>query len=747
MASLFIGKVLDNYRIIESLGIGGMGVVFKAIHIKLEKIFALKMIAPGLVMNENFLKRFQAEAKSLAKFEDPNIVRIYDLRSDNDQWFIVMEYVEGINLLDKIKQDGPYSWPESLPVLKQMLSGVVHAHDAGIVHRDIKPNNIMITQDGIVKITDFGLAKDQASGSNTLTVASGGTLYYMSPEHVKGFSFTDKRSDIYSLGMTFYEMLTGSVPFKDINSDFDIREKIVRKEFEKPTTINPDIPLALESIVMKAIAKNPDDRYQSAEEMLDAVSDFEEVNQDAINKAGQSRKKTDRKTPVRERKTSPTPMLKSSGDNNPSFIKSSVFRISAVAAVLLLIVLFLVYQKSSLSTAGKSDLANRSDLSASGTLNSFPAYQNDDSLHEGTLNGSKATAGAEGLRLDEKNFINVDTAKLPALQNSSGGVVKSKPFAGNPASKNHGNTRNKNASLSEANTASIFIQSEPVGAEIWLNGKLEGNTPGRIDKLASGTYQIKLYKAGYQPFIKPVLINGESNRTFNETLSPLTGSLKIETEPTSAMVYLDGKELQEQTPLDLTNISIGPHQLEIQKKGYASVTQEIEVREGQTNQITTRLNQLTGELNVQVRPWGSIYLNDKLQKSSSDIRYKIQLPVDRYQLKVIHPTLGVWEKTIEITPDNTNEIIVDFNHILKIPITAMDDAGNPVYAEIYLDDQNTGKLTPSEIGVNVGLHKISVKKEGYLADNDPKEILVDKGFDKPQKFILKKIDKGVNLNQ
>jgi hypothetical protein len=109
--------------------------------------------------------------------------------------------------------------------------------------------------------------------------------------------------------------------------------------------------------------------------------------------------------------------------------------------------------------------------------------------------------------------------------------------------------------------------------------------------------------------------------------------------------------------------------------------------------------------------------------------------------------LGVWEKTIEITPDNTNEIIVDFNHKLKIPIAAVDDTGNPVYAEIYLDDQNTGKLTPSEIGVNVGLHKISVKKEGYLADSDPKEILVDKGFDKPQKFILKKIDKGVNLNQ
>jgi len=747
MASPFIGKVLDNYRIIESLGIGGMGVVFKAIHIKLEKIFALKMIVPGLVMNENFLKRFQAEAKSLAKFEDPNIVRIYDLRSDNDQWFIVMEYVEGINLLDKIKKDGPYPWPESLPILKQMLSGVAHAHASGIVHRDIKPNNIMITRDGTVKITDFGLAKDQASGSNTLTIASGGTLYYMSPEHVKGFSFTDKRSDIYSLGMTFYEMLTGSVPFKDINSDFDIREKIVRKEFEKPTTINPDIPLELESIVMKAIAKNPDDRYQTAEEMLDAVLDFEEVNQDKIDKAALSRKKTDRKTPVRDRKTSPTPILKSSVGHDNSFLKSSVFRISATAAVLLILVLFLVYQNTNLSNAGKTESSNRSNLSISGTPPFAAVYLDDDSIGSTPVDNYPALPGNHSLKIKEKNFGTMDTMVSVTAGNNLDMTYKLNPDKADSVSVLRENEPGVGAALPKVRTATIFIRSEPDGAEIWLNGKLEGNTPGRINKLASGSYQLKLHKDGYQTLTKAVKINGETNLTLNESLVPLTGGLKIETEPNSAAVYIDGKELKKQTPLDLTDISTGTHQLEIRKNGYASVTKEIEVIEGQAEQITAKLNQLTGELNVQVRPWGSIYLNDKLQKSSSDIKYKIQLPVDHYQLKVIHPTLGIWEKTIEITPDNTNEIVVDFNHILKIPITAMDDAGNPVHAEIYLDDQNTGKMTPSEIEINVGLHKILVKKEGYLADNDQKEILVDKGFDKPQKFILKKIDKGANLNQ
>ena len=275
MESAYIGKVIDHYRIIERLGIGGMGVVFKAINVNINKLVALKMITPGLAMNENFIKRFQIEAKALAKLNDFNIVSITDLSRDKDQWFIVMEYVDGDNLFDIIKKEGPYSCKESIPILKQILTAISHAHKARIIHRDIKPNNIMVTKDGVVKITDFGLAKDQNLDSSAVSIASGGTLYYMSPEHVKGFSFTDHRSDIYSIGMTYYEMITGKVPFQNINSDFDMRERIIRKNFDKPTVFNPNIPPGLEAIVMKSIAKDPGMRYQSAEEMLADVEKFE----------------------------------------------------------------------------------------------------------------------------------------------------------------------------------------------------------------------------------------------------------------------------------------------------------------------------------------------------------------------------------------------------------------------------------------------------------------------------------------
>ncbi len=278
MASSFIGKVLDNYRILGHLGEGGMGMVFKAVNIQLDKVVALKMIAAGMAMDKRFIDRFRTEARALAKLEDPNIVAIHDLRSYNDLWFIVMEYVDGTNLYNLITKRGAIPWRESLKIVKQMLSGLGHAHNAGIIHRDIKPNNIMINKDGVVKITDFGLAKDQTNAYNTMTIAGGGTLYYMSPEHLKGISFTDKRSDIYSLGMTFYEMLTGKVPFENINTDFEIRETIIRKDLKKPTAYIPELPDALENIVMKAIAKDPDERYQSCESMLQAIQLFEAEN-------------------------------------------------------------------------------------------------------------------------------------------------------------------------------------------------------------------------------------------------------------------------------------------------------------------------------------------------------------------------------------------------------------------------------------------------------------------------------------
>jgi tRNA A-37 threonylcarbamoyl transferase component Bud32 len=273
--SQIIGKMIDSYEITELIGRGGMGVVYKARDVKLDRDVALKIMDPLLAREEAFLKRFWSEAKALAKLQSPYIVGIYALRETEFGICIVMEYVEGRTLGDLVKASGPLKPEHAAYLFKQLLMGFEHAHAHGIIHRDVKPGNILVTADNIAKITDFGLAKIYQPSAATLTSITGGTLFYASPEQLEGLGKVDQRGDIYSLGMTFYESLTGAVPFANTESDFAIREKIVKGKIPSPRGMKPEIPAELNSIIMKAIAKDPQDRFQTALEMREALEDFE----------------------------------------------------------------------------------------------------------------------------------------------------------------------------------------------------------------------------------------------------------------------------------------------------------------------------------------------------------------------------------------------------------------------------------------------------------------------------------------
>ncbi len=746
MTASFVGKVIDNYRILESIGVGGMGIVFKAIHIKLDKLFALKMIAPGMVMNKNFIKRFQTEAKALAKFEDPNIVRIYDLRSFKDQWFIVMEYVEGINLLDKIKKDGPFHWQEALQILKQMLSAIGHAHDSGIIHRDIKPNNVMITKDGMVKVTDFGLAKDQTSFTNTMTIASGGTLYYMSPEHVKGFSFTDKRSDIYSIGMTLFEMITGNVPFQNINSDFDIRESIIRKEFERPTTFNPDIPIQLEEIIIKSIAKNPEERYQTTNEMKQAVMDFETTykkrSTETVLQKNSEKGKAFNQDKILEKIDH---FIK--GFRFPKtdlFKRNQFFKIGiGVEAILILILVLVLFNLEYLSpTIVQDENKENINISSLSVLSQPPTaavFLNGDSIGQTPLMYYLLEPDQYSLNLVKKHHKSIDTTIL--LQDSSDLKLV---FALQTSKKIEAPVKRvkRRKVRSTPIYASLFINSDPSNAEIWLNGKFKGNTPMQLSTIKPGNYQIMMKKNGYQSYQNQVKLNRGKNQPISLTLVPLTGGLSVIKEPPSALVLLDGKEInnQEGARVDLKHIPIGEHRVDIVQQGYARFTKDIHINPNENETIHTKLTRLQGDLSIQVRPWGSIYINDQLKEASADIKYKIRLPVDQYEIKIVHPTLGKWKKMIQVHENKQVNLTVDFNKKIKMAVNAFDEEGNPILANIYLDDQYTGKSTPEKISLRIGVHRLFVKKDGYIAVNGEKEIIVYADFKEPQTFILKKIE-------
>jgi eukaryotic-like serine/threonine-protein kinase len=271
-----VGKEIDNYHILSVLGKGGMGIVYQARDKSLDRDVAIKMMDAGLTRDESFLKRFQSEAKALARLQNPNIVSVFALRESEYGFCIVMEFVEGGTLSDRLRDHGRLSVAEAIVIFKQLLSALDHAHKVGIIHRDLKPGNVMLSKENVVKVTDFGLAKIQAASAATVTVGTGGTLFYMSPEQVKGLANVDARGDIYSIGMTLYEALAGRVPFGSEDTDFSIRQAIVQGKIPSPEKLNPNLPREIVRIIQKSIERDPKDRYQTAGEMRRALEEFEQ---------------------------------------------------------------------------------------------------------------------------------------------------------------------------------------------------------------------------------------------------------------------------------------------------------------------------------------------------------------------------------------------------------------------------------------------------------------------------------------
>lgn len=272
----YVGKRLDGrYEVQEIIGVGGMSVVYKAYDNVDDRIVAIKILKEEFLNNEEFKRRFKNESKAIALLSHPNIVKVYDVNFGEKLQYIVMEYIDGITLKEYINKQGAITWNDALFFMTQILRAVQHAHDKGIVHRDIKPQNIMLLKNGNIKVTDFGIARFSRSETRTLTEQAIGSVHYIAPEQAKG-EYTDEKADIYSLGVVLYEMLAGSVPF-EADSAVSVALMQLQADAKKLTDINPDIPLGLEQICIHAMQKDPMDRYQTATEML---LDIEEIIKD-----------------------------------------------------------------------------------------------------------------------------------------------------------------------------------------------------------------------------------------------------------------------------------------------------------------------------------------------------------------------------------------------------------------------------------------------------------------------------------
>ena len=305
------GKLLGNrYEIIEKIGNGGMATVYKAKDKILKRFVAVKILRDEFTTDEEFIKRFEAEAQSAARLTHSNIVSIYDVGVDENLYFIVMELIKGKTLKEIIiEEEGPLPWKWSVNVAIQIASALEVAHRNRIIHRDIKPHNIIITEDGVAKVTDFGIAKAVSNSTITAFGTTIGSVHYFSPEHARG-GMTDAKSDLYSLGVVLYEMVTGKVPF-DADTPVSVALKHMQENPEEPKNLNPNVPTALNKIIMKALKKESELRYQDSTEFLedlreclknpegdfveeleyDATAKTQVINTDELEKAGRNQEK------------------------------------------------------------------------------------------------------------------------------------------------------------------------------------------------------------------------------------------------------------------------------------------------------------------------------------------------------------------------------------------------------------------------------------------------------------------------
>ena len=270
----YIGKLLDNrYEIIELIGVGGMAKVYKARCHRLNRLVAVKILRDDLSHDEDLRRRFNAESQAVAMLSHPNIVAVYDVSRSDENNYIVMELIDGISLKQYMDKKGnKLNWREALHFITQIVKALGHAHSRGIIHRDIKPHNVMVLRDGSVKVADFGIARLTNASSSTLTKDTLGSVHYISPEQARG-SHIDARSDLYSAGVVLYEMITGRLPFEG-DTPVSVAIQHINSVPLSPRDLDPELPEALETITMKAMASNVDKRYISADAMLADLEEF-----------------------------------------------------------------------------------------------------------------------------------------------------------------------------------------------------------------------------------------------------------------------------------------------------------------------------------------------------------------------------------------------------------------------------------------------------------------------------------------
>jgi serine/threonine protein kinase len=723
-----IGKEIDNYRILEMIGQGGMGVVYKAMHVPLKRPVAIKMIHPMLTADQAFARRFRKEAQALARLDHKHIVTVLDFRETEYGWMIVMNYIEGITLADKIAKEGILPLKETLNIMKQSLSGIDHAHSCGFIHHDIKPRNLMISSDGTVRLTDFGLARADrsSSGDTTLleltsstTTAKGGTIYYMSPEQIRDPVSVDIRTDIYSIGIAFYEMLTGRRPFDDSDSDYEIQTKIIHDKFPPPHRYNPGVPRDISKIVMKAMQKDREQRFKNAGEMFGAIRQFEESQQPGqpsppsqeVKEESSGGKKASLKTEIKrlgqsiaglgktvfasiKQLLAAIPFDSFAGGVKNIFTKYKI-AIPVVLVFVAAIAIFLLLKLASPSGPSPGTLPLRAEIAI-------------------TVLPDGARVWIDGNETNARNLadLQLESGRHRIYASLKGFAVLSDSFEVR-AGDNPPLTFHLQLSDITVKTGQIRIDSDPRGAIVYMDGVRHGRTPLNIPRVEAGRHKIGLILRGYEDFSRAVRVKEEQILEMGTIkMAPVTttAELRIKIDPEGASIFLNGRleGVSDGSVLIIPNVAAGEHRIKVSRDGYKTIEEGVVIVAGQPRGFVRTLTYSPGELNLSVTPGAAVLLNDEPQKSEADNHYTFKLSAGKYKLTVKHPNLGTWEKNVVLKADQALNVKVDFNEEVTLIVLPEGDCKS---GKVYIDGKYAG-FARTELRVRVGMHTVEMRSEG-----------------------------------
>jgi len=707
MSDAVIGTEVDGYRIQSVLGRGGMGTVYKAEDVNLSRTVAIKRINPGQQERESFIHRFRSEAQALARIDSPNIVGVYALRDTDIGLLIVMEYVEGGTLKDPIDSQGAIDPSQAVPILEQTLEAFHDAHSAGVIHRDIKPENVMLTRKGMVKVTDFGIAKlrQPDSGETVTQGGQGGTLKYMSPEQISNISAVDARSDIYSLGMTAYEILSGSLPFKESDTDFDIMRKVVEGEIPPPDEFAPEIPSGLAQWVMGAIQKQQDDRFQTVEEMLTAL-------READQQADHTMTQPDWEVGGDSSESDPTrTVAPDEGDDDADRTQTVV--------------------------PGGGEEAPPADPGSETVLGDGPAGGEGGATQPAVPDPDAGPAGDDSAEDDPTagGDTQVDTPAPDKASTTAVGEGAPEPAAATTAaesSSGDGGTRwgivgagiavvilvavgGYVAALQMGGddgdapaAATLSMTTTPAGATVLVNGDTAGTTPVSGYAFEAGGAQLEVHKDGWAALDTTLQAGAGAQVTLQGiTLAKApTGADASGTEASPSSTSPSAAEATSPNRASATTeeearTSEAASAQQAPPAGAASVEpDEQPPQEASTDAAESSAAPAVGTVSVTARPSGTVLIDGQEQGSGS-----ATVPVGEHRVACRHPDHGTTETTVAVAEGQTQALTCYFEQ--KVSVNTIG-----AYGRIWLNGQDTGRNTNAAqpLSLPPGNHRIEVRR-------------------------------------